>query len=115
MKTLLLLIITALVSCSPNEPDTIRVQGTIVEEDDLELSVGDKILTGLHEGHIYLIEADNSVYIAITPSVSTDPLDSAFTGTFTLGKVVGVGSSSEYVGGEIKSTIMEFRDLISYE
>ena len=116
MKNLLLLIITAsLISCSPKEPDTITVQGTIIAEDDLKLSTGAKLLTDLRECHTYLIETDSAVYMAMTPSISADPLDSAFTGTFVLSKVVQVGNSSEYVGGKIKSTKMEFRNLISYK
>lgn len=115
MKKILFLIIAFIfVGCS-NTPDTITVKGTIIGEDKVEMGPLANALTGMWNSHGYLIETDTLIYIAMTPSTSVDPLDSNFTGTFVLGKLVATGTSEEYFGGKLSTTKAEFRKLISYK
>lgn len=115
MKALLLLLTTLIfIGCS-NTPETITVDGTITAEDNMELGGMGNFLTGLNDCHIYMLETDDVIYAIMTPSTSSDPLDSAFVGTFELGELRGTGKSEEYFGGKLSTTEIEFRDLISYK
>jgi len=121
MKNLLLLIfnpfliiIAVLIGCS-NTPETITVQGIVTEEDSLTTTGLGTMLTGLSDCNVYMIETDDSRYMAMTPNISLDPLDSAYVGTFVLSKVIATGTSKEYFGGELTTTKSEFRNLISYK
>lgn len=114
MKKLLTLLITStiLLSCGKS---TIEVKGTVVGEDKIELTGLQKVMTDLHECNLYVIETkDKEIYFAMTPSLSVDPLDSGYVGTFVLSDVVTRGTSEDYVDGTLTKTKHEFRNLISY-
>jgi hypothetical protein len=91
------------------------VKGTVIGEDVLKPGKMIQIIYNLDEARAYLIETEACMYIAMTPSASVDPLDSAFVGEFELGELVAEGSSSDYVGNTISTTEIEFRNLISYK
>ena len=110
----LLIIALVFASCSTT-PETITVQGTVIREDNMELGKFANAMTGLWDSHIYMIETDGSIYIAMTPGTSSDPLDLSFTGTFVLGELIAIGNAEEYFGGELETTKTEFRKLISYK
>lgn len=114
MKKLLTLLITStiLLSCGKS---TIEVKGTVVGEDKIELTGLQKVMTDLHECNLYVIETkDKETYFVMTPSLSVDPLDSGYVGTFVLSDVVTRGTSEDYVDGTLTKTKHEFRNLISY-
>jgi len=114
MKKLLTLLITStiLLSCGKS---TIEVKGTVVGEDKVELNTLQKVMTDMHECNLYMIEtSDKETYFAMTPSLSVDPLDSGYVGTFVLSDVVTKGTSKDYVNGALTKTRHEFRNLISY-
>lgn len=114
MKKLLTLLITStiLLSCGKS---TIEVKGTVVGEDKIELTGLQKVMTDLHECNLYLIETkDKETYFVMTPSLSVDPLDSGYVGTFVLSDVVTRGTGEDYVDGTLTKTKHEFRNLISY-
>lgn len=114
IRILTFLLLTVLTGCS--DPDkTLTIKGTIIAEDDIELNTKAKFFTDLHDGHSYMLETDSIMYIIMTPSLTSDPLDSSFTGTFVLSDIIATGTSKDYFGGNIQTTSVEFRDLISYK